>query len=73
MVKDKKIKKVLVFDYDKMARAGQLFNSIQFSGANNIRMAAELSKLLDSGTVMEMEEEKKEEDKKEEDKNVDIK
>lgn len=68
MVKDKKTKKVLVFDYDKMARAGQLFNSIQFSGANNIRMAAELSNLLDSGTVMEMEEEKKEEDK-----NVDIK
>lgn len=67
MVEEKKDKKVIVFDYDKMVRAGQVFNAIQFSGANNIRLAAELSNILDSGTVMELSEEEKE------GQNVDIK
>ena len=67
MVEEKKDKKVIVFDYDKMIRAGQVFNTIQFSGANNIRLAAELSNILDSGTVMELSGEEKEEQ------NVDIK
>jgi hypothetical protein len=60
VVEEKKDKKVIVFDYDKMIRAGQVFNAIQFSGANNIRLAAELSNILDSGTVMELSEEEKE-------------
>ena len=67
MVEKKKDRKVIVIDYDKMVRAGQIFNAIQFSGANNVRMAAELSNILDSGTVMELSEEEKE------DQNVDLK
>ena len=54
-------KKVLVFDYEKMVRAGRILNAIQFVGTTNIRLAAELADILDSGAVMEMEEKGKEE------------
>lgn len=50
------MRKVLIYDAEKMRRAGQLFNKLTFSGTNNIRMAAELSYILDSGEPAEMEE-----------------
>lgn len=48
-------KKVLIFDYDNMKRAGQLLNSIQTSGVNSVRALAEVSYILDSGEVSEIE------------------
>ena len=44
-------KRVLIFDYDKMCRAGQLINMIQVSGVSNIRALSELSYILDSGQL----------------------
>lgn len=48
-------KPVLIFDYEKMQKAGQYINSIQVIGVNNIRMMSELSYILDSGTLSEIE------------------
>lgn len=59
-----KKRKVLIYDQDKMKRAGQLLNMLTISGVNNIRIASELSYILDSGEPAEME------DKKEEKKDV---
>lgn len=56
-----KKRKVLIYDQDKMKRAGQLLNMLTISGVDNIRIASELSYILDSGEPAEMDEKKKEE------------
>lgn len=43
--------KKLVYNYEDMKRAGQLLNMVKISGVDNIRIMAELSMILDSGTV----------------------
>ena len=48
--------KKLVYDYENMKRAGQLLNMLKISGVDNIRILAELSMILDSGTIEEKEE-----------------
>ena len=60
-------KNVLIYDKEKMRRAGQLLNMITISGVNNIRALAEISYILDSGEPAEIE------DKKEEKADVDLK
>lgn len=55
---------VLIYDVNKMERAGQLLGMLKLSGVDNFRIAAELSYILDSGEPAEME------DKKEEKKDV---
>ena len=61
---EKKKRKVLIYDEDKMRRAGQALNVIKVSGVDSVRALAELSYILDSGEPAEMEE-KKENEKKE--------
>lgn len=51
-------KRVLIFDYDKMRRAGQLINMIQVSGVPNVRALSELSYILDSGRLADEDEAK---------------
>ncbi len=41
--------KVLTYEYEKMARAGQLLNSLVVSGSSNFRALAEIADILDSG------------------------
>lgn len=48
--------KVLVFEYDKMVRAGQLLNSLSISGADNFVALGELVKIINSGKVGDYEE-----------------
>lgn len=55
---------VLIYDVNKMERAGQLLGMLKLSGVDNFRIAAELSYILDYGEPAEME------DKKEEKKDV---
>lgn len=50
-----KKKKVLIFDLEKMQTAGKHINAIQVVGVNNIRALSELSYILDSGTLGEIE------------------
>ena len=50
-----KKKKVLIFDLEKMQSAGKYINAIQVVGVNNIRALSELSYILDSGTLSEIE------------------
>ena len=58
--------KVLVYEYERMKRAGALLNSISVSGTKNIRALAELADILDSGEVGDVTDKpKKEETKKE--------
>ena len=57
---EQKKRKVLIYDEEKMRRAGQLLNMITVSGVNNIRASAELSYILDSGEPAEMEVKKEE-------------
>lgn len=61
---DEKKRKVLIYDEDKMRRAGQMLNIIKVSGVDSVRALAELSYILDSGEPVEIEE-KKENEKKE--------
>lgn len=61
---DEKKRKVLIYDEDKMRRAGQMLNIIKVSGVDSVRALAELSYILDSGEPAEIEE-KKENEKKE--------
>ena len=63
---EQKKRKVIIYDEDKMRRAGQMLNMLKLSGADNFRAAAELSYILDSGEAGEM-------DVKEVKKNVDVK
>lgn len=41
--------KVLTYEYEKMAKAGQLLNSLVVSGSSNFRALAEIADILDSG------------------------
>lgn len=52
---------VLIYEQEKMIRAGQLLNSLSVSGSSNFRALAELADILDSGIAGEMSKEKKEE------------
>lgn len=49
-------RKVLIYDEEKMCRAGQLLNMIKISGVDNIRALSEISHILDSGETAELEE-----------------
>ena len=49
-------RKVLIYDEEKMRRAGQLLNMIKISGVDNIRALSEISYILDSGETAELEE-----------------
>lgn len=57
--------KVLVYEYDKMLRAGKLLNSLPFLVANQTdgvtlcRTIAEIGDILDSGKLSENAEERK--------------
>ena len=53
-------RKVLIYDRDKMQKAGQLLNVLKLSGVDNFRIASELSFILDSGEPAEMEAKKEE-------------
>lgn len=53
---EQKKRKVLIYDEDKMRRAGQLLSMIKISGVDNVRALAELSYILDSGEPGEMSE-----------------
>ena len=57
---EQKKRKVLIYDEDKMRRAGQVMNMIKVSGVDNVRALAELSYIPDSGEPGEMNELKKE-------------
>ena len=57
---EQKKRKVLIYDEDKMRRAGQVINMIKVSGVDSVRALAELSYILDSGEPGEMNELKKE-------------
>lgn len=46
--------KTLTYEYEAMLRAGQLLNSLVVSGTSNFRALAELSSILDSGTLGEI-------------------
>lgn len=46
--------KVLTYEYEKMARAGQLLNSLVVSGSSNFRALAEIADILDSGKPGEL-------------------
>ena len=61
---EQKKRKVIIYDEDKMRRAGQMLNIIKVSGVDSVRALAELSYILDSGEPAEMEE-KKENERKE--------
>lgn len=61
---EQKKRKVIIYDEDKMRRAGQMLNIIKVSGVDSVRALAELSYILDSGEPEEMEE-KKENERKE--------
>jgi len=50
----------LIYDRDKMQKAGQLLNVLKLSGVDNFRIASELSFILDSGEPAEMEAKKEE-------------
>ena len=55
--------KKITYDYKNMVRAGQLLNMVKISGIDNIRILAELSMILDSGEIVEIDEKKDKEDK----------
>ncbi len=61
--------KVLVYEYERMKRAGALLNSIAVSGTQNIRALAELADILDSGEVGETADKSKKEESKRRDNN----
>lgn len=52
--------RAIIYEEEKMIRAGQLLNSLRVSGSSNFRALAELSDILDSGKRGEYEEENKE-------------
>lgn len=54
--------KKITYDYKNMVRAGQLLNMVKISGVDNIRILAELSMILDSGEIVEKDEEKDKEE-----------
>lgn len=54
--------KVILYEREKMLRAGNLINSISVSGSSNFRALAELSDILDSGIPAEYEDKKEGED-----------
>ena len=47
------IMKIIIYEYEKMVRAGQLLNSLEVSGSSNFRALAELANILDSGKIGE--------------------
>jgi len=40
---------ILIYEYEKMQRAGQLLNLLVVSGTSNFRALSELADILDSG------------------------
>lgn len=55
---------VLIYEREKMIRAGELLNSLKVSGSSNFRALAELADILDSGKPGELnEKEEKKNDK----------
>ncbi len=65
--------KVIIFEYDKMVRAGQLINSITATGASNFRALAELADIIDSGQPGDYEEHTRSDGEHEPDKKEDAK
>lgn len=45
--------KIIIYEYEKMVKAGQLLNSLEVSGSSNFRALAELANILDSGKIGE--------------------
>lgn len=45
--------KIIIYEYEKMVRAGRLLNSLEVSGSSNFRALAELANILDSGKIGE--------------------
>ena len=43
----------IIYDYEKMKRAGALLNGIKISGVENIRILSEIADILDSGELSE--------------------
>lgn len=54
--------KVIVYEREKMMKAGKLINSLNVSGSSNFRALAELSDILDSGLPGEYEDKKEGDD-----------
>lgn len=55
------MKKTLTYDYEMMVRAGQLLNSLTFTGIQQARVVSELANILDSGKSGEIFERKDDE------------
>ena len=55
------MKKTLTYDYEMMVRAGQLLNSLTFTGIQQARVLSELANILDSGKTGEIFERKDDE------------
>lgn len=55
------MKKTLTYDYEMMVRAGQLLNSLTFTGVQQARVVSELANILDSGKSGEIFERKDDE------------
>ena len=55
------MKKTLTYDYEMMVRAGQLLNSLTFTGVQQARVVSELANILDSGKSGEILERKDDE------------
>jgi hypothetical protein len=55
------MKKTLTYDYEMMVRAGQLLNSLTFTGVQQARIVSELANILDSGKTGEIFERKDDE------------
>lgn len=54
--------KTLTYEYEKMARSGQILNGLVVTGVSNFRLLAELADILDSGIPGEMIEKEEKED-----------
>ena len=55
------MRKTLTYDYEMMVRAGQLLNSLTFTGVQQARIVSELANILDSGKTGEIFERKDDE------------
>ena len=51
----------MTYDYEMMVRAGQLLNSLTFTGVQQARVVSELANILDSGKTGEIFERKDDE------------
>lgn len=54
--------KALIYEYEKMFRAGEIMRQVSATGIDNFRLLKELGDILDSGKLGEYKEEKEGDD-----------